>query len=191
MVNERNADANDAFASAEAAWNAAGNAEAALAARLGRVEGLVHTAAYADVLQLTQSPAEVRGPKPYLFIRAQNDRCLALQYLARLAEAEKCYEWTLASYRRLREQSEVGVVLQSYASIKRDRGDFDTAQRLGEQGLREATGPDAALLRGRNLLMLADLALRRERSHDRCSNSMPRSTSSPFTSRHAGRPTST
>jgi len=160
-MNERNADAGNAFAAAEAAWAEAGNEEGALAARLGRIEAMLNTAAYAEVLRATQPTEQVHEPKPYLFIRAQNDRCLALQYLSRLAEAEKCYEWTLAGYRRLREQYEVQVVLQTYAGVKRDMGDFDAAQRLGEQGAREASGPDAAAIRGRNLLMLADLALRR------------------------------
>ncbi len=161
MVNERNADASIAFAAAEAAWNVAGNAEGALAAHLGRVEDMVKTGAYADALRLTQPPEQVHEPKPYLFVRAEFVRCIALQYLSRLAETEKCYEWTLASYRRLREQSEIQVALQAYASIKRDRGDFEAAQRLGEQGVRDASGPDAAAIRGRNRLMLGDVALRR------------------------------
>jgi tetratricopeptide (TPR) repeat protein len=160
-INGRNTEANEAFATAEAAWTAAGNSQGAFAAHLGRVDGLQGRASYAAVLELTADPANVRGPQPYLFVRAENARCLALQYLGRLEEAQRCFEWTLASYRRLREPAETAVALQAYAGIRRDLGDFEAAQRFAEQSLREAVGPDAALVRGRNLLTLADLSLRR------------------------------
>jgi len=161
MINGRNVDASDAFAAAEAAWNKAGNANGALAAHLGRVGSLTRTGSSQAVMESTRPPPSVRERQTYLLLRVEFERCIALQNLARLDEAEQCYEWTLAGYRQLREDVEYMTVLQAYASSKRDRGDFDAAQRLAEQSLQGAKGPYGHMIRGRCLLTLADLALRR------------------------------
>jgi len=160
-ANSRAREAIDAFGAAEHAWLALPDHERALAAHLGRIEELHASDAHQAVLDGTPDPASLHGPQSYFATRLENPRCLTLQLLGRLDEAAACFDWLLAHYRTLDEGADYIVAAQNYAGLLRDRGDLKGAQQLGERSLALASGPYAAMLRGRLRLMLADLAMRR------------------------------
>lgn len=161
LLSGRNADAAQAFVAAADAWSGIGDANRALAARAGQVYVLVLAGSNQAVLDASEPPERLSGSSAYMQLRVEQERCLALQNLSRLDEADRCFTWVLAGYRRLREDADYFNGMQGYAGIKRDRGDFDGAQRLFEQSLRDARGITMHSTRGRNLLSLADLSLRR------------------------------
>ncbi len=160
-ANSRNGEAIAAFATAEQAWSALHERERALAAHLGRIEGLRSTDAYQAVLDQTPDPATLHGAQTYFSARMENPRCLSLQSLGRLDEAAACFDWLLKNYHALGEYADYIVAAQNYAGVQRDRGDLKAAEDIGSRSLAMAIGPDAPMIRGRLRLMLADIALRR------------------------------
>ena len=160
-ANSRSGEAITAFATAEQAWLALHERERALAAHLGRIEGLRSTDAYQAVLDQTPDPATLHGAQTYFSARMENPRCLSLQSLGRLDEAAACFDWLLKNYEALGESADYIVAAQNYAGVQRDRGDLQAAEEIGSRSLAMARGPDAPMLRGRLRLMLADIALRR------------------------------
>jgi len=160
-ANSRSGEAIAAFATAEQAWLALNERERALAAHLGRIEGLRSTDAYQAVIDQTPDTATLHGAQTYFSARMENPRCLSLQSLGRLGEAAACFDWLLKNYQALGENTDYIVAAQNYAGVQRDRGDLQAAEEIGARSMAMASGPDAPMLRGRLRLMLADLALRR------------------------------
>jgi len=160
-ANSRSSEAIAAFATAEQAWSALHERERALAAHLGRIEGLRSTDAYQAVLDQTPDTATLHGAQTYFSARMENPRCLSLQSLGRLDEAAACFDWLLKNYEALGESADYIVAAQNYAGVQRDRGDLQAAEEIGSRSMAMASGPDAPMLRGRLRLMLADIALRR------------------------------
>ncbi len=160
-ANSRDADASQAFESAEMAWIELNDNARALAAHVGRVETLRNQGESRSLLGLIPAIRDLRGTPTYFSVRLENSRCQVLQTLGSINEAATCFSWELASYEKLGETSEYVVALQNYASVLRDHGRLEDAQRLGMQGLEIATGTDAPKIRGFLRVMLADIALRR------------------------------
>lgn len=159
--NGRSLDSAAGFAEAKAAWHALGDTNRELAAAVGQA-GLSYLAGqYAAAIALTANPAQVGDSElSYFRVRLEGVRCLSLQALGKLHDADACYRWVLARFLALGELAEYAVNLQNSASLLRDAGDLDGAIRLGEQALQAVTGSDAAMVRGRIHVMLADLELR-------------------------------
>ncbi|HEY8010779.1 MAG TPA: tetratricopeptide repeat protein, partial [Rudaea sp.] len=159
-VNGRSADAVQAFAVAEQSWQAIRDPARALAARVGRVEELYATGDSRSVLALTDGISDSSNAT-YFSVRLANTRCLVLQAQAKLDDAEHCYDWVLAQYQRLGENTERVTSLQNYASLLRDQGKPDKAWQLGQAALASARGPNAPMVRGRLHVMLGNLAILR------------------------------
>lgn len=158
-ANNQSKEAVSAYAKAEQAWAAINDRDRAAAAHLGYVEELYLTGNHQMVLDVVSTSGQPRGDATFFSARLSNARCLSLQALGRQADAGNCYEMVLSQYKKLGERSEYVVVLQSYASLQREVGELGKAETLGLEGLRNAIGPDAPLIRGRLQLMLADIVL--------------------------------
>jgi len=160
-ANNRSEEASRAFEEAETLWAAVHDDRRALAAHLGWIEELQAIDAHDKVLALTPDVSSLHGAQTYFSTRLLNSRCLSLQTVGRLGEAEACFRWMLDSYQTLDERAEYVVAAQSLAGLLRDRGNLDEAEKIGVSSLPMAGGPIAAQVRGRLRLMLADIALRR------------------------------
>lgn len=160
-VNDHPIESAKAFGKARIAWQALGDDDRALAASVGQTGMLYLAGRYGEVLALTQPSAQIDDSQmSYFLVRRESTRCLAQKTLGQMTAAEACYRWVLAKLLLLGELGEYAVALQNYASLLRDQGDLQGAMRLGEQALQAVTGSDAAMVRGRIHVMLADLALR-------------------------------
>lgn len=153
--------ASDYFAEAERAWRDVGDQDRALAARVGRVEDLRRAGKLAAVLSLVAPPRAGIDDGSYYAIRLINSRCLTLRDIGRDAEAEKCYEWTMPRLDDLDERIEFVNTLQNYAVLQMERGRAAKAEEFARKALPLATGPNAAIVRGRIHLLLMRLALSR------------------------------
>lgn len=160
-ANDRSLDSAVAFGEAKAAWHALGDSERELAASVGQVELLYMAGRYASVVALIPPPSQIGdNDVSYFRTRLESTRCRTQQILGRLVEAGSCYRWLLTKYLSLGELAEYAVTLENFASLLQDEGDLEGAMRLGEKALESATGSDAAMIRGRIHVMLADMALR-------------------------------
>ena len=161
MVNAKHREASAAFADAEKAWLAIGDEGRALAARVGRTEDLIRVGAYQQAIDLARSFQGGRSAESYFSVRLEQSRCLALLYMADLAEAESCYRWDLEQFEKLDERAELANTLQAYAGLQVSQGRYEKGEEVVRRALTIVEGPLAPLFRGRLYLMLADIALRR------------------------------
>lgn len=161
FVNERSSAAVVAFAEAEKAWIAAGDTSRALVARVGWIEDLVRTAQFESVAKLIAAPQDKqdKSPSQYFAVRLQNARCVALDNLGRLSEAEKCYQWTTRELEALDERTEYVNALRNFAILQHKMGQSEKARDNSRRVLGLASGPSASMVRGRVHLTLADIAL--------------------------------
>ncbi|MBA8884741.1 CHAT domain-containing protein [Dokdonella fugitiva] len=162
LVNDRAADAADAFAAAERLWIKARDPRRALVARVGRAEDLQRQGAYADVLDIA-SRSRLRRDEPdtYFQARLRYAGCVAHASVARFEAAQRCYKEVIASSRRMDERGQVLAASRAYASLLIDMGQLQRAERIGEDIVRTASWPEGSRIRGQANYMLAELALRR------------------------------
>lgn len=149
-----------AFREAERAWNGASDPGRAAIARIGIVEESLRAADYRQSLAEAARPLDRTVPS-YVAARLQYGRCLALDYLGRLAGAEDCFAEVLKRLRALDERTEYLSVLQGLAATRRRAGKLAAAEQLLQQVVVEAEGQYAPVVRGRARLTLLELRLAR------------------------------
>lgn len=156
-----------AFAKAEAAWFDANDDSRALAARAARIENLVVTGKYAEVLaQVPDALRTTTGSREYFDIRLQNARCAALDSLGRLSQASACYKSATDALRENGELAEYANVSRNAAAALLAVGKVSEAEALARHVIDLATGPGAEMTRGRLHLTLADIAISRGQAGD-------------------------
>lgn len=160
LVSDEDADSVDAFAAAQAAWLALGDADRAAVAMVGRVEGLRRLGRNADVIDLATSAAAGKA-QGYFPVRLQTSRCLALDALGRLDQSAACYEAALRQLDALDERIDYVNTLHNYAIARMDAGQLEQAGQLAARALAQAAGPYAPIVRGRIDLTLLDIELAR------------------------------
>jgi CHAT domain-containing protein/tetratricopeptide (TPR) repeat protein len=161
LVNGRSNAAGEAFAAAEKSWGAAGLPQQALAARVGRAENLSRAGAYAEAIELTTSPPRGSDESSYFAVRLENSRCLALAYLGEREAAVACWRDTAKRLDALDERTEWVNTIYSLASMYDELGRSAEAEQLAQRSWELATGPGAALVRGRFRLLMASIAMQR------------------------------
>jgi CHAT domain-containing protein len=157
LLNGRSVDAIRAFAAAENAWVSAGDAERALAARVGRIETLYSAGRYVEVAN-AYGKRTATGSPSYFEIRLRNAQCVALRALEKYLQARDCYRETLPLLEAMDEQHERVLTMQNAASAERALGHDAAAADMLRKALPLAIGPSAPTARGRIHLQLAALA---------------------------------
>jgi tetratricopeptide (TPR) repeat protein len=161
MLAEHSALASARFLQAEHAWDAIGDRDRAMAARVGRVEDLRRAGKFQDVLAIAKMPSRASLATSYFALRLVNSRCLTLRDVGRLAESQTCYEWTMRRLDIMDERIEYVNTLQNYAVVQMEQAHPDRAEAVARHALGLVSGPNADIVRGRIHLTLMRLALSR------------------------------
>jgi CHAT domain-containing protein len=159
LLSGRSADAAQAFAAAELAWQRIGDPPRARVARVARVEELQRLGHSGEVLQLTADLVPRQVAADYMTLRLQLARCLALRYTGDISSARECFQHGVAYLEKQGETLDLVSALQDLADLARLGGDTAGARRSAEKALALCTLPGMEGHRGRLLLLLADLAV--------------------------------